>query len=227
MMIKSVQQLNQEFMEEHIARIVPAEPAPFPEAAAEVSEAPYMAGDETPKARETGRVSERTKRGPSLWKDLMYLVIKVTAILLALVLLFTFLFGVLRYQDPHMHPAIKDGDMVIFYRSAKNGYLPGDAVVLKIKGQKQVRRVIATAGDMVDISEGGLYINGALQQEADIYQRTERYAEGTEFPLTVPEGQVFLLGDSRIGATDSRIFGCVDIKDTLGKVMAVIRRRSV
>ena len=73
----------------------------------------------------------------------------------------------------------------------------------------------------------GLLINGSLQQEQEIYQKTERYQEGGEFPLTVPEGQVFVLGDSRSGATDSRIYGSVEIEDTLGKVMTVIRRRSI
>jgi len=43
----------------------------------------------------------------------------------------------------------------------------------------------------------------------------------------VPEGFVFVLADSRSGATDSRIYGPVEIDDTLGKIMAVIRRRSI
>ncbi|MCL2031426.1 MAG: signal peptidase I, partial [Oscillospiraceae bacterium] len=126
-----------------------------------------------------------------------------------------------------MAPAVKDGDLVLFYRYTGSGYLPRDTVALDILGRRQVRRVIAVAGDTVDITENGLIINNALQQEPDIYQRTERYAEGIRFPLTVPEGHVFLLGDSRAGAEDSRIYGCVRIEDTLGKVMAIIRRRNL
>ena len=163
----------------------------------------------------------------SVWKDLLYLLIKIGVICLAFVLLFTFLFGLVRYQEPSMAPAIKDGDLVVFYRYTASGYLPQDAIALEYDGEKQVRRVVATAGDTVDISEDGLLINGSLQQESGIYQRTERYQEGVDFPLTVPEGQVFVLGDSRAGATDSRIYGCVATKNTLGKVMTVVRRRGI
>ena len=126
-----------------------------------------------------------------------------------------------------MIPAVKDGDLVLYYRYTRSGYLPQDVIALEKDGQKQVRRVVATAGDTVDITEDGLVINGALQQESEIYQKTERYRDGVEFPLTVPEGQVFVLGDNREGATDSRVYGCVKIEDTLGKVMTVIRRRSI
>jgi len=126
-----------------------------------------------------------------------------------------------------MAPAIKDGDLVLFYRYTGAGYLPQDVVVLTYNGQRQARRVVATAGDTVDITEDSLLINGAPQRELEIHQETQRYQEGVSFPLTVPEGQVFVLGDSRIGATDSRIYGCVKIEDTLGKVMTVIRRRNI
>jgi signal peptidase I len=126
-----------------------------------------------------------------------------------------------------MSPAIKDGDLVMFYRYTKSGYQPRDVIVLDYNGQKQVRRVIATAGDVVDIVDDKLKINGATQQEDGIYQKTERYQDGVDFPLVVPEGQVFVLSDSRVGAIDSRIYGCVEIDDTLGKVMAVLRRRSI
>ena len=162
-----------------------------------------------------------------LFKDLLLLLAKIGLIVLVFVLLSTFVFGIVRYEEPSMAPAIKDGDLVVFNRHVKNGYQPRDAIVLKAGGQKQVRRVVATAGDRVDITEDGLVINGALQQEAGIYQKTERYQEGETFPLTVPEGQVFVLGDNRVGAADSRIYGCVEVKETLGKVMTVIRRRGI
>ena len=126
-----------------------------------------------------------------------------------------------------MSPSIKDGDLVIFYRHAKDGYLLGDAIVLEKNGLKQVKRVVAVAGDTVDISDDGLVVNGALQYEPEIYQHTERYQEGVDLPLTVPEGQVFLMGDSREDSTDSRIYGCVEISDTQGKVITAIRRRNL
>lgn len=157
----------------------------------------------------------------------MLLLIKITLIVVVFAALFTFLFGAMRYPEPAMAPAIKDGDLVLFYRYGANSYLPRDAVVLEHDGQQQVRRIVATADDVVDITVEGLVINGALQQEPEIYMKTERYQEGIDFPLTVPEGEVFVLGDRRAGATDSRIYGCVRTEEISGKVITVIRRRSI
>lgn len=164
---------------------------------------------------------------PSLLRDLLFLILKIASIAVAFLLLFTFLYGIMRYEDPSMDPAVKDGDLVIFFRYSKAEYLPGDVIVLAYKGERQARRVIAMGGDLVEITDAGLLINGALQQEMEISQKTERYQDGVEFPLTVPEGEVFVLGDSRTGAADSRIYGCVKIKDTLGKVVTIIRRRGI
>jgi signal peptidase I len=163
----------------------------------------------------------------STLKDLMFLLVKIAMISFVFVLLFTFLFGVVRYQDSSMDPAIKDGDVVLFFRTRAEKYHSRDVVILDFNGKRQVRRVVATAGDTVDITEDGVLINGALQQEQSIYQKTERYQEGVEFPLTVPEGHIFVLGDARKNATDSRIYGCVKISDTYGKAMAIIRRRGI
>ena len=162
-----------------------------------------------------------------LLKDLITLFVKIALIALVFVTLSTFVFGIARYEEPSMAPAVKDGDLVFFNRYAADGYQARDAIALKPGGSMQVRRVVATAGDRVDITVDGLVINGALQQEPGIYQKTERYQDGAEFPLTVPEGQVFVLGDNRKGAEDSRIYGCVKIEDTLGKVMTVIRLRGI
>ena len=181
-------------------------------------------GPETALQQEPQR---KAARKPSLWTDLLFLLIKITSIVLVLLLLITFIFGVTRYQDPSMAPAIKNGDLVIFYRYLGADYLPQDVIVLDYNGRYHARRVVATAGDTVDVTEAGLLVNGALQVEPEIYQKTERYQEGVSFPLTVPEGQVFVLGDSRTGAADSRIYGCVRTEDTLGKVMTVIRRRGI
>lgn len=164
---------------------------------------------------------------PSLLTDILFLLLKTASIILVLLLLFTFLFGIARQGDASMAPAIKDGDLVIFFRHMTSEYQPRDTIVLKAAGGKQAGRVVAVAGDEVDITEEGLIINGAPQQEQEIYQATERYRDGVSFPLIVPQGEVFVLGDSREGATDSRIYGCVKQEDTLGKVMMIIRRRGI
>ena len=163
----------------------------------------------------------------SALKDILDLLVKIAVIVVTALALSTFLFGVFKYQEPSMDPSIKDGDLVFFFRYNNSGYLPRDTIVLDFEGKRQVRRVVANAGDTVDITEEGLIINGAQQQEIGITQVTERYREGAEFPLTVPEGHVFVLGDAREGAADSRIYGCVKISDTYGKVMAIFRRWSI
>lgn len=167
-----------------------------------------------------------TDKEPTLAKDVLHLFIKIIGIFVILLLIFTFLFGIFRYGDISMEPGVKDGDLVLFYRLDKN-YVPSDCLVLEYQGKRQVRRVAAVAGDVVDITQDGLVVNGALRQEEQIYQDTYQYTEGIDFPVTVEEGQVFVLGDNRKRATDSRIYGAVEIEDTLGKVMTIIRRRGI
>ncbi len=154
----------------------------------------------------------------------MFLLIKIVVIIAVIVAIFTFMFGIYRNADISMHPSVKDGDLVIFYRMDKE-YVKSDVLALEYEGETQARRVIAVAGDEVDITEDGLFINGSLQQEHEIYEETVRYDTDIEFPLRVGEGQVFVLGDGRENAIDSRVYGCVDIQDTLGKLMAIIRQR--
>jgi len=163
---------------------------------------------------------------PSVWRELGALGIKIAVIIACALLLFTGVYGLHRSAEPGMNPAVKDGDLVIFYRFDKK-YRAGDLILLSFQGKKQVRRVIATAGDTVDITGDGLMINGALQQEHGIYQKTQRYAQGVSFPLVLEEGQVFVLGDAREGAADSRIYGPVNAKNTQGTVITIFRRRSL
>lgn len=172
------------------------------------------------------REPEARREETTLLQDILYLLFKILGIAVALLLIFTFLFGIFPYQDVDMKPSIKDGDLVLFYRLDKN-YVANDTIVLEYQGKRQVRRVVAVAGDVVDISDDGLMVNGAVQQETGIYEDTVRYAEGIEFPVTLGKGQVLVLGDSRLTATDSRIYGPVEVKDTLGKVMTLIRRRGI
>jgi len=165
------------------------------------------------------------ERNPVLW-ELGALIAKILIICLIFVLVFTFIYGIHRNVDSDMAPMIKDGDVVLFYRLGSS-YSIGDLVLFNFQGERQVRRIVAKAGDSVDITEDGLFINGALHHELEIFEKTGRYAEGIDFPITVGDGQVFVLGDARKNATDSRIYGPINTDDTLGTAITVVRRRNL
>lgn len=99
--------------------------------------------------------------------------------------------------------------------------------LFKKDGRTTTGRAVAVAGDTVDITKDGLMINGATQISQDIYFDTTQFQNGVDFPITVGEGQIFVLGDNRPEASDSRIYGCINIKDVKGKAIAVIRTRGL
>lgn len=160
----------------------------------------------------------------SLAHDLLLLAAQVSAVVLGAVVVFTFVFGLLRVADPSMEPSFRDGDLVLFYRVDKR-YAPQDVVVFEHDGLPTSGRVVAQAGDKVNIDSQGLLVNGAYQQEQGITDETTQVADGVTFPLTVPEGAVFVLGDNRDEAVDSRIVGCIPVDQTRGKVIGLFRRR--
>lgn len=168
-----------------------------------------------------------TSSAPSPLNDLLLLAFKIGLVAAFLIFMTTFFFGITQARDTSMEPAVKEGDLVIYYRPDKS-YVTGDAIVVDYNGRLQVRRVVAVAGDTVDISsDGGLIVNGSTQIEADIYTQTLPYTDGITFPVTVGDGEVFVLGDDRTSAEDSRIYGTVSISATKGAVMTVIRRRGI
>jgi signal peptidase I len=169
--------------------------------------------------------SKDNQSSPSLLRELVALGLKIAIIAITLILTFTFIFGFQRSLDEDMNPMVKAGDLVMYYRLDKD-YSIGDLLLLDLDGEVHVRRVIAKEGDIVDIDEQGLKINGSWQQEKSIFQETWQYEEGIDFPAIIGAGELFVLGDARENATDSRIYGPVNADDTLGTVVTVIRQRN-
>ena len=160
----------------------------------------------------------------SLAYDLLVLCAQIVSIALGTIVIFSFVFGIMRVTDPSMEPGFRDGDLVLFYRLDKS-YQARDVAVFELNGLLTSGRVVAQGGDEVNIDSRGLLVNGAYQQEQGITDETTQVADGVTFPLIVPDGSVFLLGDNRDEATDSRIVGCVPIDQTLGTVIGLFRRR--
>ena len=145
---------------------------------------------------------------------------------LAVVLLFTFGARLIGVDGHSMVPTLQDGDRLLVLNSMLcGGYEPGDIVVLRKESflpTPIVKRVIATEGQVVDIDfgSGAVYVDGRQLQEDYINERTFT-PEGTEFPLTVPEGSIFVMGDNRNHSTDSRSaqLGTVDERYVIGRAV--------
>lgn len=166
--------------------------------------------------------SDRAK----LFYRLGSLVLKFGIFAVALVLVFGYLFGLMRYGNQNMRPAFQDGDLVLFYRMAES-YLADEVVVVEYHGERLLARVIAVEGDAVDITADGLMVNNALVVEPRVIGETTQIEGGESFPLQVSKGKVFVLGDNREHSTDSRVFGCVDTDDVYGRVIGLFRRRNM
>ncbi len=85
-----------------------------------------------------------------------------------------------------------------------------------------VKRVIAVPGDIVDMKDGVVYINGKPIQE-DYVTHHDRYTMRAnrffpEVPFKVPEKKYFMLGDNRSNSQDSRYWGYAELKDMRGPV---------
>ena len=145
---------------------------------------------------------------------------------LAVVLLFTFVIRLIGVDGRSMVPTLRHGDRLLVLNSMfYDDYRCGDIVVLRkdsFMADPIVKRVIATEGQTVDIDfqVGAVYVDGKLLKEDYINELTFE-EEGVEFPLTVPKGEVFVMGDNRNHSTDSRNtrLGTVDNRYVIGKAV--------
>ncbi len=143
---------------------------------------------------------------------------------LVLVLIFSFFFRIIQVDGESMVPTLQNGDKLIVWGA---GYEPerGDVVIVDsytAYGKPLVKRVIAKGGDTIsiDYETGTVTVNGEVLQE-DYIAAPTYLGYDVEFPYTVPEGAVFVMGDNRNASLDSRssYIGCIDERDILGKVL--------
>lgn len=151
-------------------------------------------------------------------------------ILFALTVLFlisTFLGRLIGVKGSSMVPTLHDKDMLLLQSIA---YTPkaGDIVVLSEQsfeeGTPIVKRVIATAGQIVDIDydAGTVYVDGVALDEPYLGEpMREPTWTTTSQHFEVPEGSIFVLGDNRNNSTDSRDprVGMVDTRCVLGRAI--------
>ncbi|MBR4131354.1 MAG: signal peptidase I [Oscillospiraceae bacterium] len=163
-----------------------------------------------------------------LLHDMVYILAVVT-------LTFVFLMRMVSVNGPSMTSTLLDGDRLTLlsntiYTEPKAGDVVVAAVPTYENGEALVKRVIATGGQTVDIQYDAMgvatvYVDGQALDEPYINETMYRAAYGTiEFPVTVPEGFVFVMGDNRNHSADSRYppIGIFDQRYVLGKVLMVV-----
>lgn len=165
-----------------------------------------------------------------------------TLFILSLVLLYFFWARGMRFfvvPSESMQPTLVPGDFIVTLRDTE--YRRGDVVVLydprdKTNGSYLVKRIVGIAGDSIHIESGALYINGSYVSEPYASEPVMYSFPGTDYfgnrgSYTVPEKEVFVLGDNRNHSEDSsspewRNWVSVPESAILGRVRAIYLPRS-
>ena len=171
--------------------------------------------------------SERTLREKliiSFYENFSMFAVGVVAVML----IFSFGFRVSGIEGTSMLPTLEDGDRVVL--TAFDGKPERGQVVIITQpnafGKPVVKRIIATENQTVhiDFTEGRVFVDGEELYEPYINNLTI-VGDVVNFPVTVPEGHVFVLGDNRQGSTDSRSTKIGFINENY--IMGVVKYRFV
>lgn len=168
----------------------------------------------------------KRKQNVEVRRSAWELVGKIVMVALCGYLALVYLFGVGIVSGEGMYPRLRDGDMVIFYRLEAEQNV-NDVIAYSKNGTQHYGRIVALGGDKVELNEDGqLVVNGSVQQE-EVFSATNAEGRATVFPVQLAEDEVFVLGDNREYAQDSRDFGPVARTEIEGKVISLLRNRGL
>lgn len=149
-------------------------------------------------------------------RSTIYSLIIVSAIA---AILATLVMPVLKISGTSMAPTFKEGEIVISLKT--NNLKTGDIIAFYHGNKILVKRVIAGAGSYVDIDkDGNVFVDGKKLKEPYIKKKVLGEYDIT-FPYQVPDGEWFVLGDSRTVSIDSRNteIGCIKQDNIVGKII--------
>ena len=142
------------------------------------------------------------------------IVVAAIAVLISMLFL-----PVLRVTGTSMTPTLMNDELVIC--SKRSNFKSGDVVAFYFNNKILLKRVIGTAGDVIDVTEDGfVYVNGEMLDEP--YVSEHAFGEcDIELPYQVPESRVFVMGDHRATSVDSRssTIGCIADEYIIGRVI--------
>jgi signal peptidase I len=167
------------------------------------------------------RHSRSAARGVAEW------ILVVVGAVLAALLVKTFLFQAFRIPSESMVPTLLVGDRVLVNKVSYKLHEVhrGDVVVFRRPEKLQdpsgtepedlIKRVVAVGGDTVVARDGVLYVNNRPMTEPYVQPGTGTFQ--LDEAVTVPDGQVFVMGDNRQNSQDSRYFGPIPTDSIIGR----------
>ena len=160
---------------------------------------------------------EKTKR--SFLFSLRNTIFTLVTVAAAAVLVAVLLLPVLQIYGDSMSPTLTEGEIVVSVKGTD--MKTGDIVAFYYNNNVLVKRVIAQAGEWVDIAEDGtVYVNNVRIDEP--YLTEKAFGEcNITLPYQVPDSRIFVMGDHRGVSIDSRntAVGCVADEQTVGKIV--------
>lgn len=148
-------------------------------------------------------------------RSTVYTLITVAAVA---ILVATLWLPVLQIYGNSMTPTLESGDIVISLKS--DDLKQGDVIAFYYNNKILVKRVIASAGEWVDMDQDGtVYVDGKELEEPYLVERAMGECN-IKFPYQVPESRIFVMGDHRSVSVDSRntAVGCIAEEQIVGKL---------
>ena len=165
--------------------------------------------------KELSRVEHNSKFNAAL-KSTIGILITVAAIA---VLVATLWLPVFQVFGSSMTPTLQDGQIVISIK--KSTFDTGDIIAFYYNNKILVKRVIAEAGEWVDLEDDGTVLVNSNTLEEPYLQEKAFGDCNIALPYQVPESRVFVMGDHRAVSIDSRntAVGCVAEEQIVGKLV--------
>lgn len=183
---------------------------------------PYMKIDEFEREYESRERMEKERRRSKAQSALGWALAVAIAVLVA-VMIRAFVFEIILVSGPSMQPTLYTDERLAVEKVSRYAGLPerGDIVIVHYSdgtNNNYVKRVIGLPGEVVEVKDSIVYIDG--QPLAEDYIDDRPYVDMGA--VKVPEDEIFVMGDNRADSMDSRMIGPIRHDQIVGHAMAVL-----